>query len=223
MFPTIVPGATNQSVIVHIMDSTDGTPETGVDYNTAGIDLWYWRPGAAKTSITEAALASLDAAHSDGGIEHIADGDYRLDLPDAAVASGVPWVAVGGTVTGMIVIGTVALLKELPEKDDLASATEIATQASTQMTLLKNDTAGGPLVFTMSDSTTHQLATGKTVSGQVSIDGAAFGAVTGAISEIGLGWYKLAANATDRNGDMLAFHFTAEGCDAQPILVKTGS
>lgn len=98
-------GATNYSVELTIVDDTDGTPETGVVYNTAGIDLWYRREGAAKTSITEATLAALTTAHSDGGFLHIGDGVYRLDLPDAAVATGADFVSVGGTATGMIVVG----------------------------------------------------------------------------------------------------------------------
>ena len=98
-------GSTDQSVVIRIIDSSDGTPETGVEYDTTGIDLWYRRDGAVKVAITEAALAALDSAHSDGGIEHIGDGYYRLDLPDAAVATGANGVMIGGTVTGMIVIG----------------------------------------------------------------------------------------------------------------------
>lgn len=98
-------GATDRSVTIRIIDSGDGTPETGVVYNTSGIDLWYRREGAAKTSITEATLSALTDAHSDGGFLHIGDGEYRLDLPDAAFASGANHVDVGGTVTGMIVIG----------------------------------------------------------------------------------------------------------------------
>lgn len=98
-------GSTDRSVTLRVIDSTDGTPETSVAYNTSGIDLWYRREGATKTSITEATLAGADAAHSDGGFLHIADGYCRLDLPDAAVATGANYVDVGGTVTGMIVIG----------------------------------------------------------------------------------------------------------------------
>lgn len=97
--------STDTSTTIRIIDSSDGTPETGVEHDTDGIDLWYRREGGAKVSITEAALASADAAHSDGGIEHIGDGYYRLDLPDAAWATGANSVLVGGTVTGMIVIG----------------------------------------------------------------------------------------------------------------------
>lgn len=101
----VTKGSTDRSVTVTVIDSTDGTPETGVAYNTSGIDLWYRREGAAKTSITEASLSALTDAHSDGGFLHIADGVCRLDLPDAAFATGANYVDVGGTVTDMIVIG----------------------------------------------------------------------------------------------------------------------
>lgn len=97
-------GSTNVSVNIRIIDSTDGTPETGVVWNTAGIDLWYRRELAASTDITEATLAALTTAHTDGGFLHINDGWYRLDLPDAAVADGVTGVQIGGTVTGMVVL-----------------------------------------------------------------------------------------------------------------------
>ena len=98
-------GSADRSVVVTIIDSTDGTPETGVVYNTAGIDLWYRREGAAVSSITEATLATLATAHADGGFLTISHGEYRLDLPDAAFATGANYVDFGGTVTGMVVIG----------------------------------------------------------------------------------------------------------------------
>lgn len=98
-------GVTDRSVTLRIIDSTDGTPETGVVFNTSGIDLWYRREAEAKTSITEATLAALTTAHSDGGFLHVSDGEYRLDVPDAAFATGANYVDFGGTVTGMVVIG----------------------------------------------------------------------------------------------------------------------
>jgi hypothetical protein len=97
--------STNRSVTLRIIDSTDGTPETGVVFNTSGIDLWYRRESAAVVSITEATLAALTTAHTDGGFLHISHGVYRFDIPDAAFATGVNKVEFGGTVTGMVVIG----------------------------------------------------------------------------------------------------------------------
>ena len=98
-------GAINRSVTLRIIDSGDGTPETGVVFNAAGIDLWYRRESSARVAITEATLAALTTAHADGGFLHISDGEYRLDLPDAAYATGAQHVDFGGTVTGMVVIG----------------------------------------------------------------------------------------------------------------------
>jgi len=97
-------GSTNISIELEIIDSTDGTPETGVLWNTAGIDLQYRRDGAVSTAITEATLAALTTAHTDGGFLHIGNGVYRFDLPDAALASGQDKVVIHGTVTGMVVI-----------------------------------------------------------------------------------------------------------------------
>jgi len=109
--------STDQSVVIRIIDSTDGTPENTVEHDTAGIDLWYRREGATKTSITEVALAALDSVHLAGGIELIGDGYYRLDPPDAAFATGVNGVMIGGTVTGMIVIGTYIALVDYDPQD----------------------------------------------------------------------------------------------------------
>lgn len=129
-------GTTDVSVELRIVDSTDGTPETGVVYNTAGIDLQYRRDGAASTAITEATLAALTTAHTDGGFLHIGNGVYRLDLPDAACASGVDKVIVHGTVTGMVVIGCVIQLTDVDLFDSVRGG----------MTALPNaaaDAAGG--------------------------------------------------------------------------------
>jgi hypothetical protein len=98
-------GTIDVSVTIRIIDATDGTPELGVVFNTAGIDLQYRREGAASTAITEATLAALTTAHSDGGFLHIGNGYYRLDVPDAAFAAGADGVLIHGIVTGMVVIG----------------------------------------------------------------------------------------------------------------------
>lgn len=98
-------GTTNVSVVCRAVDDTDGTPETAFDHSAAGIDLKYRREGAANADITEAALAALTAAHTDGGVEQIGNGYFRLDLPDAACAAGVDGVMVHGVATGMVIIG----------------------------------------------------------------------------------------------------------------------
>ena len=100
-------GTTNVSVVIRIIDSSDGTPETGVVFDSAGIDMKYRREYAANVNIVEIDLTTpiLTDAHEDGGFLHIGNGYYRLDLPDAACAAGVKSVIVHGVVTGMVVIG----------------------------------------------------------------------------------------------------------------------
>lgn len=98
-------GTVDVHAIIRIIDSTDGTPELGVVFNTSGIDIQYRRELAASVAITEVTLAALTTAHTDGGFLHIGNGYYRVDLPDAAVAAGATGVLVHGVVTGMVVIG----------------------------------------------------------------------------------------------------------------------
>ncbi len=104
----VVAGTTDVSTTVRIL-GTDGLPKTDVVYNSAGIDLQYARDGGASTAITEASLSALTDAHADGGFLHKGFGNYRFDLPDAAVSAGagVRQVTVQGTVTGGVVLPTI--------------------------------------------------------------------------------------------------------------------
>lgn len=111
----IAPGSTDVSVWIRISDATDGTPETGVTSATPGLALRYQRTRGAVTSISPSDLAAVDSAHSDGGLKHVGDGYYRLDLPDAAVASGAAAVLVSGTATDMVVTGDVIDLVIAPD------------------------------------------------------------------------------------------------------------
>lgn len=223
-------GSVDRSVTVKIIDSTDGTPETGVVFNTSGIDLWYRREGAAKTSITEVTLASLTTAHTDGGFLAVGDGVYRLDLPDAAFASGANHVDFGGTVTGMIVIGGRVRLVDVDLEDTVRAGltalpnaaaaangglpTVDANNAVKIRGVLKKNAALANFHFLMTDSTTHNPATGKTVTATRLLDNGSFGGGTlGAVTEVANGVYRLDLGAGDTNGDVVTFRFTASGCD----------
>ncbi len=158
--------STDQSVVIRIIDLTTGDPENAVEHDTAGIDLWYRREGAAKTSITEAALAALDSVHADGGIELIGDGYYRLDLPDAAVATGANGVMIGGTVTGMIVIGCYVTLVDYDPYDVVRMG----------MTALPNAAADGAGGLPISDAGGLDLDTKLAATNEVTA--ARMGALT---------------------------------------------
>lgn len=196
----ITKGAVDVEVELTILDSTTGLPKTDVVFNSAGIALWYRRQGAAVVGITEATLAALTTAHTDGGFLHKSDGKYRLDLPDAAAATGAGFVDVGGTVTGGIIIG--GRLK-LREPDPLQINTALAN-----------------FPFPMRLSATGLEATGKTVTVQRSIDGGAY-AMVGTATEVSGGTYEIDFAAADRNGKTIKVLCTAADCYPNEFTLLT--
>ncbi len=104
LFP-VSASAVDQSIVVTLVDTSE-LAVTGLVFDAAGVTCYYWRPGdASLTQIVLITLASIDAAHADGGFLELdatnAPGRYRLDLPDAAVASGenVCYLFIGFTAT----------------------------------------------------------------------------------------------------------------------------
>ena len=63
--------------------------------------------------------------------------------------------------------------------------------------------------------------TGLTVTMTRSLDGAAFAAATGTVTEISTGHYKVAASAADMNGDVVAHRFTATGARDFTQVIQT--
>jgi hypothetical protein len=91
----LVKGATSVQVAIFVRDSsvTTGAGLTGLVFNTGSLTAYYWRPGGTATAITLATLANAQAAWSSGGFVAIdgtnMPGWYRLDIPNAVLASGV--------------------------------------------------------------------------------------------------------------------------------------
>jgi len=84
------------------------------------------------------------------------------------------------------------------------SSGNVAIQAN-----IKKNTASAGFMFVMTDATTGAPSPGLTVTGQVSIDGAAFTGTTNAPAGVSNGWYKIDLAAADTNGNHLALRFTA--------------
>ncbi len=96
--------ATNVSLYVYFVDDDGGTapgePTTGKlfsDIETGG-SASYMRQGAARVDLTLKTLASASAAYDEGGFILVDDtnmpGLYRVDVPDAAFATGVAFVVI---------------------------------------------------------------------------------------------------------------------------------
>lgn len=93
--------------------------------------------------------------------------------------------------------------------------------AASQLFIKKN-TALANFMFLMLDVTDHVTPkTGLTVTGTVSIDGAAFGSLTNAVSEIGSGVYKVNLAAADVNGTVITLKFAGSGGDNRYVTIVT--
>lgn len=97
-----------------------------------------------------------------------------------------------------------------------------AFKQSTYEAAIKKNAAFSNFEFLMIDSTDGQSAkTGLTVTGERSIDGAAFAAVSGTIAEVSDGIYQFDALAADTNGDVITWRFTATGALDSIFTFKT--
>lgn len=79
-----------------------------------------------------------------------------------------------------------------------------------------------PLVFFMTDATDGRSGkTGLSPTVTLSKNGGSFASPSGAVSEIGSGWYKVAGNATDQNTlGPLILHATGTGADATEAVYE---
>lgn len=136
-------GTADISVVVRIIDSTNGTPELAVTAATAGLVLEYRRELEAEVSLAPITdLAALTTAHTDKGMLHIGDGYYRVDLPDAACAAGQVGVLVHGVATGMVVIGEYIELPANVEADTFGRlGAPAGASVSADIAAAKGDTA----------------------------------------------------------------------------------
>jgi hypothetical protein len=93
------PGSTSQTVYIFVQDSsvTTGAGLTGLAFNTGSLTAYYVRPLGSATAIT-LATQTVTGAWSSGGFVEVSSanmpGLYRLDIPDAALATGVRSVAI---------------------------------------------------------------------------------------------------------------------------------
>jgi hypothetical protein len=112
-------GSADVSVIVRAFVASTGLPATTITNATSGLEIRYKRGATGAVTTLAPASQTSTGAHADGGIVHLHGGAYRVDLPDAAVADGVPFVTV--TVAGVAdTVFTVAQLA-LTDGDPLAA------------------------------------------------------------------------------------------------------
>lgn len=200
-------GATDQTVYIRVLDATTGVPNAGRAYNDSGIDLEYVRTGAAATDITEA-TQTAGGAHSDGGFVSVGHGNYRLDLPDAAVASGVRQVQIQGTITGYVVVACAVDLtptvNSVQVGSQTASASGTVTFPNATLASTTNITAGTLTTVTTATNVTtvNGLASGVITATSIAADAIGASEVAADVStELLTGLANLAVNVAQISAD----------------------
>jgi len=117
-------GATDVSFDVFAQDSTDGTPLTGLVYNTASLTAYYKIGSLGALTALTLATQTATGAHSDGGFVELSatnyEGVYRFDISDAIVAD------TAGIDRASIVIRGAANLQPIVINIDLVDAINVA-------------------------------------------------------------------------------------------------
>ena len=137
---------------------------------------------------------------------------------NAASVGGLPIVYTSNTVTATVIGGTIATVSG-NVVGTVGSVTAPVTIATGQLTIKRNTALSG-FTFPMYNGTGGPQ-TGLTVSGEVSIDGAAIANTVNSPTEVGQGVYSLNLSPADVNGTVITFIFTASGASTTIITVIT--
>lgn len=163
-------GATSQTIYVEILDSTSttGGRKTGLVFNTSSLVAYYVLNGGSATAITLATLAAANSAYSSGGFKEVdatnMPGIYRLDLPDAAVASGPSVVVALKGATGMVQVSVeIQLFATNPQDSVRAGMTALPNAAA--------EAAGGLYTRGTGAGQINQPANGRVDTNPVSLAG----------------------------------------------------
>ncbi len=162
-------------------------------------------------------------------------GFHRASIDTSASASfvtgiGYTVVLTGGLVSGTSVAGYMVGSFSIENRINNLTNTKIdtmqtdvtAVKAKTDLRPdgVKKNTALNNFMFTMLSATTKIQLPGLTVTGKVSVDGAAFASL-GTVTPIENGWYKINLTAANLNGDTIALEFAAIGADFTNFIIKT--
>ena len=163
--------STDKSIRVVLTSSTTGLPSTGL--TVTDIDVYVWREGATVTAKFDCTdLGSENAAHSDtGAYEGGALGIYRIDLPDAAFATGADYVDITVVCSGCInAYVHIALTNANPNDGVRLGLTALPNAAAGAAGGLPDDTDGNGRVRVVDGTGAGEI---DTTSGRVGITGLA--------------------------------------------------
>lgn len=158
-----------------------------------------------------------DFANTTDSLQAIRDKEIDIETDTQDIQSRLPAALVAGHIDASIEAQTVDVDINMaqttpgsPTADTVGEALRKAHQQLPEGP--QKNAAFSNIMFLMVDETDHFTPeTGLTVTGQRSLDGAAFAAVTGSIAEVGNGIYQFDAVAADMNADVVLFRFSSTG------------
>lgn len=206
----ILAGSTSVSVPFVLRKTADNTEQTGKV--ASDMTLSYWRQGGTRTAITGSDLAAVNSAYSSGGVKEVdstnAPGLYRLDVPDAAVATGADWVVISVKVASCYLFHErFALTTNVVQSGDNYArlGAPAGASVSADVAAIKSDSGG---IKTKTDSLTFTVA-GMVDSNVVDWKGATAPAMTGdAYARLG------APVGASMSADIAALPTAVENADA---------
>jgi len=221
----ILKGTTSKLLKIFVQDSsaTTGVGLSGLTNASAGLIAYYIREGDSSATLISLVSATVGTFTSSGFKEVDAThmkGVYEIGIPNAAIASGANSVLV--MLSGATNMAPVLLEIELTATDNQDGTRGGMTALPNGSMAVKKNAALANFMFLMLDSTDHVTPkTGLTITAQRSIDGAAFGSCTNSATELSNGIYVINLSASDLNGTVITFKFSATGADARYVTVVT--
>lgn len=180
--------------VVRWAGATVATP-TFAGYPKVDVAIWL---GTAAATPTVAGVPEVDVTHWRGNA-----------VPPTSV-SGVPEVDVEYVRGGL--------------QNDLVSGRIDASVGAIQSAValgVKKNTALANFTFAMFDSAGAPKTGLSSFTAERSIDGGAFSAIAGAVTEIANGFYKVNLTAGELNGDVVALRFASSGGVDSLLTIKT--
>jgi hypothetical protein len=239
-FGGIRAGSTSVSIVVHLTKS--GAAVAGLV--AADLTMYYFRTGAAAPLVQALSdLVAVNSAFAAGGLKELsaahAAGDYRLDLPDAMLATGVDFATLNLMPAAA---KTDTYAERLPLSINVSQSGDSYPTINTNLNAAISTISGGvlstigtgddmslkdqlarlkneptlTLVFKMKLTDHVTEATGKTPACSFARDSGAFvAAINTPAIELTGGDYKLVVAAADgmTNAGLVRFRATAAGCD----------
>jgi len=189
----------SQKIALLAIDSATGRPKTG---DAANITAYVSKDYGTVTALTDTSATEMSATNAPGW--------YLFDVTQGETNADALLFTGKSSTSGIDIVGAL-IYTTPPNFSSLAIDTNGATTIKQK---IRKNQALNNFHFLMTDSTTHNPATGKTVTATRAIDNGSFGAGTlGSVTEVSNGLYRVDLPAADLNGNVVTLRFTASGCD----------